>query len=127
MLDGSYYAATDEQGTLVGFFCFGAPAQVPGGQLCGLYADDALDIGLGVRPDLTGRRLGREFLTAGLDFARRRFAPAPFRLAAVAGMHAHHAVLERVEHLQRVLTGLRSRGDPAPRDPRVCPRPRSRA
>jgi [ribosomal protein S18]-alanine N-acetyltransferase len=81
MLDGSYYAATDEQGTLVGFFCIGAPAQVPGGHLCGLYADDALDIGLGMRPDLTGRGLGREFLTAGLDFPRRRFAPATFRLA----------------------------------------------
>jgi ribosomal-protein-alanine N-acetyltransferase len=34
-----------------------------------------------MRPDLTGRRLGREFLTAGLDFARQRFAPATFRLA----------------------------------------------
>jgi [ribosomal protein S18]-alanine N-acetyltransferase len=84
MLDGSYYAATDEQGALVGFFCFGAPAQVPGGHLYGLYADDALDIGLGMRPDLTGRRLGRDFLTAGLDFARQRFAPATFRLAVAA-------------------------------------------
>jgi [ribosomal protein S18]-alanine N-acetyltransferase len=81
MLDGSHYVATDERGTLVGFFCFGAPAQVPGGHLCGLYAADAVDIGLGMRPDLTGRGLGREFLTAGLDFARRRFAPASFRLA----------------------------------------------
>jgi ribosomal-protein-alanine N-acetyltransferase len=84
MLDGSYYAATGDQGTLVGFFCFGAPAQVPGGHLHGLYTDDALDIGLGMRPDLTGRRLGREFLTAGLDFARQRFAPATFRLAVAA-------------------------------------------
>jgi [ribosomal protein S18]-alanine N-acetyltransferase len=84
MLEGSYYAATDEQGALVGFFCFGAPAQVPGGHLYGLYAADALDIGLGMRPDLTGRRLGCEFLTAGLDFARQRFAPATFRLAVAA-------------------------------------------
>jgi [ribosomal protein S18]-alanine N-acetyltransferase len=84
MLAGSYYAAMDEQGALVGFFCFGMPAQVPGVHLYGLYADDALDIGLGMRPDLTGRRLGREFLTAGLDFARRRFAPATFRLAVAA-------------------------------------------
>ena len=84
MLDGSYYAATDEQGALVGFFCLGAPAQVPGGHLYGLYADDALDIGLGMRPDLTGRRLGREFLTAGLDFAQERFAAATFRLAVAA-------------------------------------------
>ena len=84
MLDGSYYAATDEQGELVGYFCFGAPAQVPGGHLYGLYTDDALDIGLGMRPDLTGKGLGREFLIAGLDFAQRRFAPATFRLAVAA-------------------------------------------
>jgi ribosomal-protein-alanine N-acetyltransferase len=37
-----------------------------------------------MRPDLTGRGLGREFLTAGLDFARRRFAPTTFRLAVAA-------------------------------------------
>jgi RimJ/RimL family protein N-acetyltransferase len=84
MLDGSYYAATDEQAALVGFFCFGAPARVPGGHLYGRDADDALDIGLSMRPDLTGRRLGREFLTAGLDFARQRFAPATFRLTVAA-------------------------------------------
>jgi ribosomal-protein-alanine N-acetyltransferase len=84
MLDGSYYAATDEQGALVGVFCFGAPARVPGGHLYGLYAADALDIGLGLRPDLTGRGLGHAFLTAGLDFARQRFAPATFRLAVAA-------------------------------------------
>jgi RimJ/RimL family protein N-acetyltransferase len=84
MLDGSYYAATDEPGTLVGYFCFGAPAQVPGGHSCGLYADDALDIGLGLRPDVTGRGLGRAFLSAGLDFARRRFAPATLRLSVAA-------------------------------------------
>jgi ribosomal-protein-alanine N-acetyltransferase len=84
MLDGSYYVATDEQGALVGFFCFRAPAQVPGGHLYGLYADDALDVGLGLRPDLTGRGLGRDFLTVGLDFARAHFAPATFRLAVAA-------------------------------------------
>ena len=84
MLDGSYYAATDEQGALVGFFCFGMPAQVPSGHLYDLYADEALDIGLGMRPDLTGRGLGRGFLTAGLDFARQRFPPATFRLAVAA-------------------------------------------
>jgi ribosomal-protein-alanine N-acetyltransferase len=84
MLAGSYYAATDEQGALVGFFCFGAPAQVPGGHLYGLYADEALDIGLGLRPDLTGRGQGRAFLTAGLDFARQRFASATFRLSVAA-------------------------------------------
>ena len=34
---------------------------------------DALEIGLGLRPDLTGRGLGLGFLLAGIDFGRRRF------------------------------------------------------
>ena len=40
-----------------------------------------LEIGLGLRPDLTGRGLGAAFLAAGLDFARERFAPDRFTLA----------------------------------------------
>ena len=72
-----YYAVRSD-GELVGFFSFG-----PGGQLPSFdYADDGyLDIGLGLRPDLTGRGHGLEFLLAGLEFGRRRFAPVGFRLA----------------------------------------------
>jgi ribosomal-protein-alanine N-acetyltransferase len=72
-----YYAVLSG-GELVGFFCFG-----PGGQLPSFdYADDGfLDIGLGLRPDLTGRGLGLELVLAGLEFGRRHFAPAGFRLA----------------------------------------------
>jgi len=35
---------------------------------------------LALRPDLTGRRIGLGFVEAGMDFARRTFAPATFRL-----------------------------------------------
>lgn len=71
-----YYSATSD-GELVGYFCFGSEARVPGGD----YSGEALDIGLGVRPDLTGKGLGLEFLEAGLRFAKRRFSPARFRLS----------------------------------------------
>lgn len=76
-----YYAALDERDELVGFFCFKQTAQVPAGLTAGAYADaDALDVGLGMRPDLTGRGLGLAFVAAGLAFARQTFAPASFRL-----------------------------------------------
>jgi ribosomal-protein-alanine N-acetyltransferase len=43
-----------------------------------------VDIGLGLRPDLTGRGLGLPFVLAGLEFARERFAPEGFRLTVAA-------------------------------------------
>ena len=55
-----YFAAVGDDGTLVGFYYFEEKI-------------DALEIGLGLRPDLTGRKLGGEFLRQGLNFARRRF------------------------------------------------------
>jgi RimJ/RimL family protein N-acetyltransferase len=55
-----WYEALDEAGALVGNFYFEQKG-------------DALEVGLGLRPDLTGRGLGLEFLLAGIDFGRRRF------------------------------------------------------
>jgi [ribosomal protein S18]-alanine N-acetyltransferase len=80
-----YYAVLSG-GELVGFFCFG-----PGGQLSSFhYADDgSVDIGPGLRPDLTGRGLGLEFLLAGLEFGRSRFAPAGIRRVEVFTHHTN--------------------------------------
>lgn len=71
-----YFAIYDESDILVGFCCFGEDAQVPGGE----YGADALDVGAGLRPDLTGQGLGCIFLAAILAFARQRFAPERFRV-----------------------------------------------
>ena len=46
----AYYSILDD-GEMIAFCCFGKEAQVLGGD----YGDVALDIGLGVRPDLTGQ------------------------------------------------------------------------
>jgi [ribosomal protein S18]-alanine N-acetyltransferase len=70
-----YYALTDETG-LIGFRSFGADGQVPGWA----YDDRALDTGGGLRPELTGRGLGRQAITAGLEFGQRSFDPAAFRV-----------------------------------------------
>ncbi len=53
-------------GELAGFFTFGSDAQVPGGD----YSTPARDIGLGVKPSLTGGGLGRSFVEAVVGFAR---------------------------------------------------------
>jgi [ribosomal protein S18]-alanine N-acetyltransferase len=60
------YHAVLDAGDLVGYCCFGDDACVPGGT----YPPDALAVGAGMRPDLTGRGHGRRFLAAILDFGR---------------------------------------------------------
>ena len=83
MLDrrSPYFAVRDEQGELVGFFCFGTAAQVWENDEPGLYGEDkTLDVGLGMRPDLTGQGLGSAFVAAGLAHATQLFAPLRFRL-----------------------------------------------
>ncbi|NJN83096.1 MAG: GNAT family N-acetyltransferase [Caldilineaceae bacterium] len=72
----AYHGVYDKKGALIGFCCFGEAARVPGGN----YSEiGALDIGLGLRPDLTGKGLGTDFLGAILGFAEVRYAPTSFR------------------------------------------------
>lgn len=83
MLDrrSPYYAVRNEQGKLVGFFCYGTSAQPWHNDEPGIYAENrTVPIGLGLRPDLTGKGLGVAFVNAGLDFARKQFAPKFFCL-----------------------------------------------
>lgn len=77
----AYFAAHDADETVIGFCCFGADARVPGGD----YSDPApLDVGLGLRPDLTGAGRGLPFFLAVLALGRAHFAPARFRLTVAA-------------------------------------------
>ena len=73
--DYNYHAVHNGAGSLVGFCCFGEDAQVPGGD----YGLPALDVGLGLHPDLIGTGLSHSFLAAILAFGEERFAPEFFR------------------------------------------------
>lgn len=82
LLDAQYnfHAIRDENGDLAGFCSFGVDAQVPGGD----YGADALDIGMGIRPDLTGQGRGSDFVAAVLDFVQKEFDPVAFRVTIAA-------------------------------------------
>jgi len=80
----AYHSVRDEHDELVGYFCFGEDARIPEGRVLGLYDETVLDIGLGMRPDLTGRGLGPEFVLAGLHFAEERFSTSSFRLTVAS-------------------------------------------
>lgn len=71
-----YAVVRDRENQLIGYCCFGADARVPGGD----YSDErALDIGVGMRPSLTGQGRGGAFVAAVIDFAVARHAPARLR------------------------------------------------
>ena len=80
--DGRYFAVLGDLGDLVGFFAF-------------RHTGDVVEVGLGLRPNLTGRGLGLSFMLAGLEFARGRYAPARFRLAVAASNWRAIRVYER--------------------------------
>ena len=71
-----YWAILDDLGALVAYCCFGLDARVPGGD----YGMPALDIGLGVRPDLTGQGNGYLYVSAVLEFAQCTFAQESLRV-----------------------------------------------
>ncbi|MDG4658390.1 GNAT family N-acetyltransferase [Ectobacillus antri] len=66
LLAGSYQAVVAGE-DVIGYFCTGKAAQVPAGQLAGIYDEPGIDIGVGMRPDLTGQKRGRPFFSFVLD------------------------------------------------------------
>lgn len=84
----NYYAVRDETGALAGFCCYGADAQVPGGD----YALPAVDVGLGLHPDRIGQGRSHGFLAAVLDWGRGRFDPEFFR-ATIADVNVRSQAL----------------------------------
>ncbi len=92
-----YHSVYDEAGELAGYFCFGEDARVTAGRRLGVYEEEpALDVGLGMRPDLTGRGFGAEFVRAGLRFAKESLSPPAFRLTVAASNRRAVRVYESV-------------------------------
>jgi ribosomal-protein-alanine N-acetyltransferase len=84
-----YFSALDEKGALVGFFQFKRDGNA------------VVEVGLRLRPDLTGKGLGRGFLLAGLDFARQSFSPDVFRLSVATFNERAIKVYEDVGFVHR--------------------------
>lgn len=82
--EGVWFAVDDaDGGTLVGFGEF-------------KVGDDQVEIGLGLRPDLTGGGLGPLFTEALMDFARERWHPARFWLDVLPWNERAMRAYERV-------------------------------
>ena len=102
----AYHAILTPEGELVAFCCFGKDAQVPGG----CYGKQALDLGLGVRPDLTGQGQGATYVRAVLAFARLKYAPRRYRVTiAEFNLRAQRAWTKAGFRLVQRFTSARSR------------------
>jgi RimJ/RimL family protein N-acetyltransferase len=75
--DVGFFAVEDDDGALVGYGCTGAEARVPGVE----EEAETIDVGYGMRPDLIGRGLGREFVGAVLAHAAAEHPSAQLRMS----------------------------------------------
>lgn len=78
--DNLFYRMDDAEGQLIAFCSFGEDARVNGGD----YANPALDIGLGMKPVLTGRGLGKYIIAEVLKFAAEQFYTPDYRVTIAA-------------------------------------------
>ncbi|NLE46294.1 MAG: GNAT family N-acetyltransferase [Chloroflexi bacterium] len=106
--DSAYYVIEDATGDLLAYCCFGAEGQVPGAD----YSTDALDIGLGVRPDLTGQGRGSSFVDAVILFARCTWAAAAFRVTIAQFNRRAQHVWERAGFRREQVFGRSADGMP---------------
>lgn len=88
---GGTYRAVMSDDELVGFYCTGQAAQVPGETDVLPYRESAVDFGIGMRPDLTGRGMGASFFGFVLSELRTHFPNEDIRLTvAVFNRRAIH-------------------------------------
>ena len=80
--ENAYFSVRDAEERLAGFSQFERN-------------DGAVDVGLGLRTDLTGRGRGLGFVLSGLEFAKGRFGPDRFTLSVAAFNDRAVAVYER--------------------------------
>ena len=65
LLDGTYYGCCDDKESLSAIFVLGKMHKCQG-KRCHLYGgEDVMDIGLGMKPELTGKGLGKMFFKLG--------------------------------------------------------------
>ncbi len=87
-----YFAIVQGEGELLGFCNFGADARVPGGS----YGTEALDVGMGMRPALTGQGMGAKYASAVFAFAARQYPELPLRVTIAAFNKRAQRLCEKV-------------------------------
>jgi RimJ/RimL family protein N-acetyltransferase len=71
-----FWAILNLQGELEGYCSFGLDGRVPGGD----YSAEALDIGMGIRPDLVGQGRGKHYAQAVIGHGTSQYRPQQLRV-----------------------------------------------
>ena len=106
-IENAYYSILNNRNELVAYCCFGADARVKGGN----YDVEALDIGFGMRPNLTRRGITLRIINAVYDFTKSHFSTTLFRVTVAefnqqALRIYQKAGFEQVQKFQRVQDGM---------------------
>lgn len=80
ILENDYYAVVNDKEEIVGFYCIGVSAQVPIGAKFDAYIEDMVDIGIGMKPELTGLGFGSTFFSFVLNHIRTIYTNKFIRL-----------------------------------------------
>ena len=72
----AFFAILNLQGELEGYCSFGLDGQVPGGD----YSAEALDIGIGIRPDLVGHGRGKQYAQAVVRYGVNQYGAQRLRV-----------------------------------------------
>jgi len=104
--ENAFYAILNRQGELEGYCSFRADGQVLGGD----YQLEALDIGMGIRPDLTGQGHGEQYAQAVVKYGADRFGAQKLRVTiAKFNKRAQYVWeklgFEQVEEFAKIDTG----------------------
>jgi len=95
LVDENSFVWLDGGGDVLGHVSYGPDGQIPTVEEY-VYTEDALDVGLGLRPDLCGRGLGVEFVELCLRFGREHYGAGRFRLTVAAFNRRAVKVYQRV-------------------------------
>lgn len=72
----AFHAILNLQEDLEGYCSFGADGQVAGGD----YSTEALDIGMGIRPDLVGKGHGKQYAQAVANYGVNQYGAQELRV-----------------------------------------------
>ena len=72
----AFFALLNRQGQVEGYCTFGSDGQVPGGH----YSAEALDIGMGIRPDLVGQGRGKQYAQAVVRYGANQYEAKHLRV-----------------------------------------------